>query len=230
MTRMLESEEAARRLGVKLPTLYAYVSRGLLVSHPSPDGRRSLFDLEDLEELSRRSRGARRTDARLATVTTAVTQLREDGPSYRGRRVVELARTAGFEDVAALLWDAEPLPPAQWQPAALPPSPALPSATRLQWAVVLCGARDPLRSDTRPAAVVQKARSLIASAVDALPVLGPRRAARGSAADRGAPLAARVARRYSTSPPQALVRAIDAALVLLADHELATSTLAVRLA
>ena len=34
--RMLESAEAARRLGVKLPTLYAYVSRGLLVSHPAP--------------------------------------------------------------------------------------------------------------------------------------------------------------------------------------------------
>ena len=30
VARMLESEEAARRLGVKLSTLYAYVSRGQL--------------------------------------------------------------------------------------------------------------------------------------------------------------------------------------------------------
>ena len=42
---MLESDEAARRLGVKVTTLYAYVSRGLLTSHPSAVGRRSLFDM-----------------------------------------------------------------------------------------------------------------------------------------------------------------------------------------
>ncbi len=54
---MLESAEAARRLGVKLPTLYAYVSRGLLVSHPAPGGRRSLFASEDIEALAKRSRG-----------------------------------------------------------------------------------------------------------------------------------------------------------------------------
>ena len=53
---MLESADAARRLGVKLPTLYAYVSRGLLVSHPAPGGRRSLFAAEDVEALAKRSR------------------------------------------------------------------------------------------------------------------------------------------------------------------------------
>lgn len=56
MTKMLESAEAARRLGVKLPTLYVYVSRGLLVSHPAPDGRRSVFAAEDIEALAKRSR------------------------------------------------------------------------------------------------------------------------------------------------------------------------------
>ena len=45
MERMLTTEEAARRLGVKVPTLYAYVSRGLLESHPDPARRGSLFDL-----------------------------------------------------------------------------------------------------------------------------------------------------------------------------------------
>ena len=56
MERMLQSEEAARRLGVKVSTLYAYVSRGLLASHPEPDGRRSLFALADIEQLARRRR------------------------------------------------------------------------------------------------------------------------------------------------------------------------------
>ena len=46
---MVPSEEAALRLGVKVTTLYAYVSRGLLASHKEPGGRRSLFDQADIE-------------------------------------------------------------------------------------------------------------------------------------------------------------------------------------
>lgn len=58
---MLDSEEAARRLGVKLPTLYAYVSRGLIASERSTDGRRSLFAADDVERLARRARAANRS-------------------------------------------------------------------------------------------------------------------------------------------------------------------------
>ena len=88
---MLETEEAARRLGVKRDTLYAYVSRGLVPSHRSADGRRSLFDVADIEQMARRSRGGRRVESRLATVTTAIAQFHEDGPSYRGQPAVDLA-------------------------------------------------------------------------------------------------------------------------------------------
>ena len=89
---MLTTEEAARRLGVKVPTLYAYVSRGLLESHPDPARRGSLFDLDDIEGLAARSRGGRQTATRLATITTAVTQLDQRlGPIYRGRAATELA-------------------------------------------------------------------------------------------------------------------------------------------
>jgi citrate synthase len=108
MARMLESEEAARRLGIKLSTLYAYVSRGLLASHPSDDSRRRLFDVADVEELARRSRGGRRVESRLASVTTGITQIRESGPYYRGRPVAELSTTATFEEVADLLWATAP--------------------------------------------------------------------------------------------------------------------------
>ena len=81
---MLQSEEAARRLGVKVSTLYAYVSRGLLASHPEPDGRRSLFALADIEQLARRRRRGEPAETALATITTGVTQLRRGGPYYRG--------------------------------------------------------------------------------------------------------------------------------------------------
>src|SRR5271169_1770623 len=102
---MLTTEEAARRLGVKVPTLYAYVSRGLLESHRDPSRRGSLFDLAAIEGLAARSRGGRQTATRLATITTAVTQLDQElGPIYRGRPATDLAATAGFEEVAELLW------------------------------------------------------------------------------------------------------------------------------
>src|SRR5580698_2322951 len=105
MERMLTTEEAARRLGVKVPTLYAYVSRGLLESHRDPHARGSLFDLDEVEALAARSRGGRQTATRLATITTAVTQLDQKvGPIYRGRAATDLALTASFEDVAELLW------------------------------------------------------------------------------------------------------------------------------
>src|SRR3984957_18185505 len=113
---MLESAEAARRLGVKLPTLYAYVSRGLLVSHPAPDGRRSLFAAEDVEALAKRSRGGRTTETRLATVTTSTTQLRDDGPVYRGTPATVLATTVPYEHAAELLWRGDPVAPTPWEP------------------------------------------------------------------------------------------------------------------
>src|SRR5580658_6510093 len=107
---MLESEEAARRLGIKLPTLYAYVSRGLLVSHRSGDSRRRLFDVDEVEQLAQRARGGRRGETRLASVTTGITQIREDGPYYRGHKVSDLASNTTFEDVADRLWRANPAP------------------------------------------------------------------------------------------------------------------------
>jgi citrate synthase len=220
---MLDSQEAARRLGVKVGTLYAYVSRGLLASHPDPASRRSLFDLDEVERLARRSRGGDRPAARLATVATSVTQLRADGPAYRGIPAVELAGRTPYEEVAELLWgDAgEPDAGRPWEPCRLPRRPAMGASDRLRWAVVLAGAADPLRADLRPEAVVRTARRLVATAVAALPGDGP---------DTG-PVAARLAARLADGPPRpAFVAAVDAALVLLADHELATSTVAVRVA
>src|SRR5579864_4524333 len=143
MTRMLESGEAARRLGVKLPTLYAYVSRGLLSSHPAPGGRRSLFTAEDVEALAKRSRGGRTSETRLATVTTSTTQLGDDGPVYRGIPATALATAVPYEEAAELLWRGDP-DGASWEPFPLRPPSELGASDRLRWAVVMAGAGDPL--------------------------------------------------------------------------------------
>jgi citrate synthase len=239
MARMLESDEAARRLGVKLTTLYAYVSRGLLTSHPSNDSRRRLFDLEEVEHLARRSRSAKRVETRIASVTTGVTQLRDDGPAYRGSPASALAGNTPYEEVADLLWRAEPAP-SQWVPAGIPDPPGIEPHDVLHWAILMCGASDPLRSDLRKDAVVRNARRAIVTSARALvsrSQLGSPGPLGDSAAPQDAqgspvPVARLVARSFTpgSHPSPGLERALDAALVLLADHELATSTMAVRIA
>src|SRR5664280_643999 len=218
---MLSSEEAARRLGVKVTTLYAYVSRGLLASHRDPSGRGSRFDLSDIEALANRSRSGRHTESRLATVTTGVTQLRLDaGPQYRGRAATELATVMDFEGVAELLWEAGD--EGDWSPPDLGACPVDDTFDRMRWALVLCGATDPLRADRRPVAVTRAARRVIAALVAAV---GP-----GPAAMTALPIARRLAFGLTGSDAVASAAAIDTALILMADHELAASTMAVRIA
>src|ERR1700733_5940153 len=196
MERMLATEEAARRLGVKVSTLYAYVSRGLLESHPDPARRGSLFDLDAIEALAVRSRGGRQTATRLATVTTDVTQLDQRlGPIYPGPPATELARTHGFEDVAALLWRSEEV--GDWSVPDLGPCPLTASLDRMRWALVLCGATDPLRADLRPEAVTRAARRAAAALTDAVGVVPASGGALTSIASR---LAARLAPATQSTP------------------------------
>jgi citrate synthase len=229
MERMLQSEEAARRLGVKVSTLYAYVSRGLLSSHPEPDGRRSLFALADIELLAKRRRSGGRVENGLATITTGVTQLRAGGPYYRGHPVTELASRMTFEEVAALLWGTEV--EGDWTPPELGECPLVQVSDRMRWALVLCGANDPLRADLSPAAVIRAARRVIAALTDV--VSGPER--RGGAHLSIAMRLAQGLAGTAVQPSSGLdavewAAALNAALILMADHELATSTLAVRVA
>ncbi len=235
---MLESDEAARRLGVKMATLYAYVSRGLLVSHPSPTGRRRLFDVEEVERLARRSRQGKSVETRMATITTGITQLTDDGPVYRGLRATDLATRYRYEEVAEWLWDVDSegavdiRPGPEWVAMDLGRPPEIGTSDRMRWAVVMAGAADPLRSDLRPEAVIRAARQVAASMVEVLPAAGesPRFIAVEDEPDLTGSMAARLASVLTPRPTADLVRAVNAAMVLMADHELATSTLAVRVA
>lgn len=232
MEDTLTVAEAARRLGVKRETVYAYVSRGLLDRHPASDRRATRFSRDAVEGLAGRARRTDRSPAVETVVDTELTLLDPDGRlAYRGHDAVELARHSGFERVAALLWE-DPAPGA-WtsDPAALgtlravlaPLGEAEPSAL-LPVVVATLRAADQLRADRRPDAVRRAGRAVVAGFVDAVP-------------GRGVPLDDRVAARLWTvlaaddrAPGPAQLRALDAALVLLADHELAASTFASRVA
>jgi citrate synthase len=241
MTReeRLTAAEAAARLGVKPATLYAYVSRGLLGSERAPGARTSTFDPAEVERLTRRGRGGRRGRRPAAgelVVESALTAIHDGAPWYRGLPVTGLAATRTFEEVAEWLWSGRlPGPgPARWRAgtaalaagrraqAALPAG-ALP-LERLQVIAAALAAGDDLRLELRPAAVTAAGRALIAGLADGLPRLG-----RPSPGDAG--IAGRLWAGLSPRDPDPALRAVlDAALVLLADHELAASTVAVRVA
>ncbi|MDR2983620.1 MAG: hypothetical protein LBV34_02155 [Nocardiopsaceae bacterium] len=108
--------------------------------------------------------------------------------------------------------------------AALPPG-TLP-LERLQVIVPALAAADPLRLHLDPPAVIAAGRGLIAGMTDSLPAARP-----AGGEGIGESIAERLIMRLCpTEPSPGLVRALRVAMVLLADHELAASTLAARVA
>lgn len=110
----LSAAEATQRLGISTATLYAYVSRGLIESRPGEDHRSRVYRALDVERLAARKRAGRGAargaaqslDRGLPVMETAISQIRPDGPSYRGHWAIGLAREgASLEDAARILWD-----------------------------------------------------------------------------------------------------------------------------
>jgi citrate synthase len=238
MGQQVDARTAAERLGVDVRTLYAYVSRGALRRVPGPDGRSSRYDSDELELLARRSRP--RTLPRPAAsidlvIATRVSTVTDGVVRYRGRDVLGLvAAGEQFEAVAELLWAAGP--PATeptWQLTAGHASSlglvlgalggGVPVAMRFAAAIAAAtGAGGP--GAASPPDWPAWGRFLIATLVEASGQ------AQGDAGEDG-PVAWRLWQRWSPLRATATrVRALNTALVLLAEHELAASTLAVRVA
>jgi citrate synthase len=108
----LSAREAAAELAVSPATLYAYVSRGLIRSEPSPDSRSHRYRAEDVRGLKERRapsavepRGFRSFDPDLPVMDSAITTITEEGAIYRGVNCVDLSEKDTLEHTATLLWD-----------------------------------------------------------------------------------------------------------------------------
>ncbi len=252
----LTAAEAAGFLEVKRATLYAYASRGLVRSVPGDRGRERRYLRADLERLRAR-RDARAGHGPVAAgalrwgepvLDSAITSLDPvRGPSYRGRLALDLAaRDVPFEQVAELLWTSTP-PDVESQraervrylwgarglglpvgalrelvPSGLPPLPAL------TLVVPLLASRDPGRFVERADAVAPKARTLILRMAACLALGSPSGSLEAALAAEG--VASTVAAAVGVAADAQSLRAINRALVLLADHELNASTFAARIA
>ena len=234
----LSVAQAARRLGVKPPTLYAYVSRGVLHSTRAPDGRRSLFDADEVEQLARRGRPRRtsRVAALDIVIETSITEIDHRGVRLRGHPLDRLAVSSSFEDVAMLLWTGRLEPTEPWPAVTARAKTDDPGRVldRFMTAVVAAAAADAERSRRDVDALPRVGPRLATAMLESLPMVGDVRTPRLHLPDR-APLRGSMAgqlwtRLSPSRPPSGAVRTINAALVLLADHELAASTLAVRVA
>jgi citrate synthase len=230
----LTAAEAAAELGISLPTLYAYVSRGMLSSSPDAQGKRRLYDAGEVRRLARRKEDGKRAgkvaqkvlDWGVPVLESSITLVAEGRLLYRGHDAMELARTASLEEVAALLWECSARRIAE--------APAVPFATA-QWAAWLKLWSDSTPLDRAlvllPAAAAQMPRGWAlgrdAQLDTACSVMRLLAAAMVSAAPSNEPLHRQLASAWNVRNRQQ-AGLLRAALVACADHELNASTFTVR--
>jgi citrate synthase len=238
VTEWIGAAEAAQRLGIKPASLYSYVSRGVLTPRRGSDGRASLFDAAEIADFARRGRPRRAPGGAELVIESELTEISDDRLRFRGHDAISLATSRSFEDVAGLLWSGSfgnAVARDPWQAtseaiaAGTAAQAALPADTypleRLQVIVPAVAATDRLRLHLDRPAVIAAASSLIVAMVDCLPATGQLSVVGDNS------IAGRLAPKLCLRPPCAgLVAALRAALVLAADHELAASTLAARVA
>lgn len=212
----LTAGEALAILGVRAQTLYANVSRGRIRAKPDPaDPRRSLYHKGDVTRSAERHAG-RRSAATVAAqaigwqgdpvLTTHLSAVDQGRHWYRGQDALALAETAGLEDIAALLWESEAV---AFTGAGSPPEGAMAALAQRAEHDQPCLGRS-------PAMLVREAAELVD--LVAASTLGP--TVRG-------PMHRRLAEAWNAPKAEDVLRR---ALVLMADHELNSSTFAARVA
>lgn len=230
----LSAREASAELAISPATLYAYVSRGLIRSEPSPDSRSHRYRAEDVRGLKERRvpapepRGLRSFDADLPVLDSAIGTITEQGAIYRGVNCVDLSEKDTLEHTATLLWDVTSV-----DPFAPDNCPSVSDAMRT------------IAEAAQRAAPIDRAIAVLALAASADPraftrapdgraMVGGRivRLLVATMLNRGTspePLHLQIAQAWASDNKHApdLIRR---ALVLLADHELNASTFTVRCA
>ncbi|NVI84321.1 citrate synthase family protein [Janthinobacterium sp. BJB401] len=222
MNNDLSASDAARLLGVSLPTLYSYVSRGLLASVSKGDSRRKRYPQEDVLRLAARRNDAKRGGQTavaamhwgLPVLETRISHILDGRLLYRGCDATALAESATLETAAGLLWDDNATDYFQQDAPALPPGLACASDAKPLARAMLAMAM--LSSLPAPADMLQSGPALMRLLAASLLQTAP----------SALPLHQQLAQAWQADPDQ--TELLRAALVLLADHELNASTFAVR--
>jgi len=225
---LLTAREAAARLGIKLDTLYAYVSRGRLRSVAAIASRERRYDSDEVDALAAPRGGTPPPagEALQPLIESSICLIEDGRLYYRGDDAIRLSDTASLEDVAALLWQTEiaAVPP-PLATASLPRKRARDSVgagaglgliERCQVRLAEMSCRDAAALDLDAAAVAPAGSAIL----DALT------ACVAENAKTSGPIHRRLAAAWRLDDTGADI--VRRCLVLLADHELNASTLAAR--
>ena len=240
-TQTVAAREAAEMLGISVPTLYAYVSRGLLRSEPGAEGARARrYRLEDIEALRARKE-YRREPARAAgaaldfgmpVLDSAITLIEDGRLFYRGYDVTALALAHSFEEVAALLWTGEFAAGALFENAgsAAPhaigePADNLAGPIELYQAALALAASDDLAAHQHTSGAVARTGARILLLLTQATTQAAIQASRDQMAERS--IAATLQRAWAPEHAEAAAL-LSAALILCADHELNVSAFTAR--
>ena len=239
----VSSRDALQILQVKRQTLYSYVSRGLIRRRAKPGHRTSYYNREDIHRLKSRSlaRSGHGPAAASAmywgepVLQTSITEITPAGPRYRECLAIDLANSNRcFKSVSEYLWTGTLTPDeVRWNSALTPEllSPELgkigPSDFRhiLTQSIVLLAKT--WSSDRRFRDRPCPAGTILHVMAGAFGFLGPERAYAGL--ESGESIAHGLARVLGIKTSVQNVQALDAALVLMADHELTTPTFVARI-
>jgi citrate synthase len=246
----VSSAEALALLEVKPQTLYSYVSRGM-VRRICTDGKTSLYNWEDIRRLKARSTARSGHGAVAAgalqwgepVLATGITEITEQGPRYRDYWALELVREGySYESIAEYLWTGEEIDPSiQWSPdesifRIAPQVAALTGAYPCihlrqllnEVVLLLCIEHNEHHREPQNAASLAAARALVQALCVAFGFAGPHR--RFVAPRENESIAGYIFRAFGIEPSRSQLRVLDAALVLLADHEFSPATFAARIA
>lgn len=222
MNNDLSAAEAARFLNVSLPTLYSYVSRGLLASVSNGASRRKRYPREDVLRLAARKNDARRGGQTavaamhwgLPVLETRISHIFDGRLLYRGCDATALAQHATLEAAAGLLWDDGENDHFQQDAPVLPQelagAPDGPPLARAMFAMAM------LASMPAPADILRSGPALMRILAAALLQTAP----------SALPLHLQLIQAWHADAEQ--TELLRAALILLADHELNASTFSVR--
>ncbi len=238
--------EALHTLRIKPQTLYAYVSRGLIRRQRASDGRQSLYNRHDIagiraKSIARSGHGPAAASAAHwgePLLTSSITEITAQGPRYRDHLALDLARAGTtFEALAEYLWTGALKRVTRW-PSLRRIPPVVATLTEifrrhpdmhvrhLMAEFVLLGAiedENDGRQEDFP-----RAQDLLVGIAGIFGFLGLGKAY--VACNEPQPVADVIMRGLGIGPTAARRRMLDAALVLLADHEFSPATFAARIA
>ncbi|MCA9874154.1 MAG: citrate synthase family protein [Anaerolineales bacterium] len=230
----LTAKEAARLLDVQVPTLYAYVSRGLIRSEETEGKSRARRYLAADVEALRTRKELRRDPAKVAesalhfgvpVLESAITLIEDGRFYYRGHDAIALARERPFAAVVSLIWTGSLA--ADWlDDAAYSDPPAvgvkgLAPIEAFQAVLPLAAAQDWAAYDLSPSAVGQTGARIL----NLLTAVFTNQPANSQASPHSIP--DHLQQALAPQQPQA-AGLFNTALILCADHELNISSFTAR--